>query len=371
MSGTITFAATGIERTIGGVASANRNVLTALRRLAASYDARLIVRVLHEPKALSDEMFCYNSDRARFAMGVMGDLVRSRLTIFDHVHLARLALLVPKTFRSQVVICAHGSEVSRRLDAAGMASLLQADLVLTNSSVTLQRMRATLGSFTGNICMLGLPPQFTLTAAPPERDAERPVLLPASGSARAIGNRAMLLVGRMDAGEREKGHRELIAILPRIREKVPEAELVFVGGGSDAPAIAEAAAASPAASHIFLPGRVSDAELAALYLAAYAYVMPSRQEGFGLVYLEAMNQALPCLACSEDGAADVVINGETGVLVNQPLDERELTAAVVALLSDPIRARAQGIAGWRRLNKHFTATAHQARVEAALEPLLA
>jgi phosphatidylinositol alpha-1,6-mannosyltransferase len=181
----------------------------------------------------------------------------------------------------------------------------------------------------------------------------------------------MLLVGRMDAGEREKGHRELMAILPIVRKKVPDAELVFVGDGSDAHEIARIAAASTSSSHIFLPGRVDDTFLAELYRSAYAYVMPSRQEGFGLVHLEAMNYALPCVACMDDGAADVVVDGETGLLLRQPLDERELSEAIVGLLSNPDRARAMGVAGWRRLNAEFTAAAHQDRVAAALRPLLA
>ena len=180
----------------------------------------------------------------------------------------------------------------------------------------------------------------------------------------------MVLVGRLDAGEREKGQRELIAALRDVLHVVPDADLIVVGSGSDLEPLRDEAAASPAAGRIFLPGRLGDDALSALYGAAYAYVMPSRQEGFGLVHLEAMNHALPCLACHEDGAADVVEDGKTGVLVGQPIDHGELVAALTGLLTDPTRARAMGVAGWHRLQDHFTAKAHQGRVVDALRPLL-
>lgn len=378
----ITLFATGIARSDGGVAAANRNVLAALERLAASQDCALDVRILHEPAGTVRRVAeggarvserAYGGDKHAMALAIARAIISSRLVVFDHAHLATpLAALgrLPRRLRARTAICAHGSESWKRIKPISIEAFRTADMTLTNSQYTLDRMRETFSGFTGVACPLGLPPQFELTPAPPERSVVRPVLTAADGTERALGERAMLLVGRMDAGEQKKGHRELILALPRVLEQVPEAELVFVGGGSDAESIARIARASSAAARIFLPGRVGDDVLTALYGAAYAYVMPSRQEGFGLVYLEAMNHALPCLACHEDGAADVVADGETGVLIGQPIDQNELTAAIVGMLSDFVRARALGEAGWRRLNEHFTAAAHQARVEATLEPLL-
>jgi phosphatidylinositol alpha-1,6-mannosyltransferase len=382
MGRTITMFATGIARSDGGIAAANRNVLAALEWLAARQDCALDVRILHEPAgtvrrvAVSGARVyerAYGGGKYAMALAIARAIAGSRLVVFDHVHLATPLVALghlPRRLRARAAICAHGSESWKRIKPVCIETFRMADLTLTNSEYTLRRMRETFVGFTGIACPLGLPPQFALTAAPPERSIVGPVLTAADGTKRAIGERAMLLVGRMDAGEQEKGHRELIAALPSVLEQVPEAELVFVGGGSDAESIARIASASPAAARIFLPGRVDDNVLTALYGAAFAYIMPSRQEGFGLVYLEAMNHALPCLACHEDGAADVVADHETGVLIAQPIDQNELVAAIVGLLSDPVRARTLGEAGWRRLNEHFTAAAHQSRIEAALKPLL-
>ena len=82
--------------------------------------------------------------------------------------------------------------------------------------------------------------------------------------------------------------------------------------------------------------------LSRLYSRCFAFVMPSLQEGFGLVYLEAMNYAKPCLGCSDQGTEDVIVPGETGVLVRDPGDDDELAGGIESLLADPIAVRGSG-----------------------------
>jgi phosphatidylinositol alpha-1,6-mannosyltransferase len=372
----IVLCATGIEALEGGIANANRNVALALGQLAHEFGLPTKKLTLLEPRTNQPDKLAFGGDKFRFGAAVLSALVNARMVVFDHTNIAVPFLALPASLRAPVVILGHGSEVGRRMRPLGRRALISADLVLAVSEHTLRAMRRELKrDDIGVVCSLGLPPHLELTLRPPSEvevgTARSGLELEAAdGARRPVGQRMVLLVGRLDADEREKGHRELIGALPAIREQVPEAQCVFVGGGSDEDALRRLAATSPAASAIFLTGRAPQALLQQLYLAAYAYVMPSRQEGFGLVYLEAMNYALPCIACRNDGGAEVVVDGETGLLVGQPVDERELADAVIALLSNPDRARALGIAGWRRLNAEFTAAAHQARVVAALRPLL-
>lgn len=368
----ISFFVTGLERSVGGIASANRNVRVALAELAEESGERLSVHVLHEPYRNEHNTIAYGGWRWPMAFNIITALATKRLVVFDHVHLAAplaAAANLSRRLRAKTVIFAHGSESWKRVKPISVRAFRSADLVLANSHYTFSHMSETFNGFQGQVCPLGLPSQFPFTHSRPQRSTLRPVLVAADGSRRQLGPRAMLLVGRMEASEREKGHRELIAVLPKVRAKVPEAELLFVGGGCDAEEIGRIATTSPVASSIFLPGEVNDSLLRELYAAAYAFVMPSRQEGFGLVYLEAMNYALPCLACHDDGGADVVVDGVTGILVQQPIDKIQLTENIIALLSDPGRARAMGIAGWRRLRSEFTSDAHKERVLDALKTL--
>ncbi|MGH6951884.1 MAG: glycosyltransferase family 4 protein [Vitreimonas sp.] len=368
--GRVVFCATGISGTHGGIASANRNVVKALRRLAAEKARDMHTYVLHEDLGGDETYRGFGGGKAAFAFAAWRGAAGAGLAVFDHVRLALPILALPKPARGPVVICAHGSESWRRVRRSSIAAFRAADLVLANSAYTLTRMQERFNAFNGAACPLGLPPHFALNPSPPPRAQAHVSLRAANGAECKLGPRVMLTVARMDAGEQEKGHRELIAALPSVLAHLPTAQLVFVGGGSDAAALRQLAAASPAAAHICFAGQVADADLDEFYRAAYAYVMPSRQEGFGLAYLEAMNHALPCVACRDDGGADVVVEGETGLLVSQPIEQEQLVSTLIRILSDEAMAREMGVAGWRRLNAHFSAEAHQARVLALVAPLL-
>ena len=88
------------------------------------------------------------------------------------------------------------------------------------------------------------------------------------------------------------------------------------------------------ADRLVLPGFVADADLPALYRAADLFVMPSRKEGFGIVFLEAMACGTPVVAGNADGSADAVCDGELGAMVD-PGDPIALTTAIAEALSDP------------------------------------
>lgn len=366
----ILFCATGITGTVGGIASANRNVLAALERLGQTGNRPVRTLVLGEPAERSGAHRAFDGDRLAYAAALLTGALGAGLVVFDHVRLALPLLALPRPLRPPMAICAHGSEASIRVRPASIRAFQAADVVLANSGFTLNRMQRRFALPRGVSCPLGLPPQFAVRTEPAPPGLEDLQFPAADGVTRPLGEQVLLLVGRMDAGEREKGHRELMEVFPAVRQAYPQAQLVFVGDGSDRPFLQADAAGSPAAEGIFLTGRVADNDLERLYRRAYAFVMPSRQEGFGLAYLEAMNWARPCLACHDDGGADVVVDGETGLLVAQPIRPESLQRAIERLLADPDAARAMGVAGWRRMQAQFTSRAHQDRVIEALGPLL-
>jgi phosphatidylinositol alpha-1,6-mannosyltransferase len=143
-----------------------------------------------------------------------------------------------------------------------------------------------------------------------------------------------------------------------VRPRVEEAgnvrpRLVIAGDGDDRPRLEALAASLGLARQVLFTGFVSEATLAELYARAAVFVMPSRGEGFGLVYLEAMRAALPCVAACASAAAEIIADGETGLLVD-PLAPDAIAAALGRLLASPELARAMGEAGRRRLELLFT-----------------
>ena len=109
---------------------------------------------------------------------------------------------------------------------------------------------------------------------------------------------------------------------------------------------------------IFMPGYVDDALIDRLYETCFLFAMPSIGEGFGLVYLEAMSRAKPCVGAKVDATPLIVGDGVTGLLVEDPRSPDQVADAIIWLMAHPEDANAMGRAGYdlvrsRYLFPHF------------------
>jgi glycosyltransferase involved in cell wall biosynthesis len=141
----------------------------------------------------------------------------------------------------------------------------------------------------------------------------------------------VLYAGRLSA---EKGVLELV-------EAAEGLELVVAGDGPLRPRVPGAL------------GFVPHDELQALYRRAAVVACPSRREGFGVACLEAMAHARPVVATNVGGLRDLVVDGETGLVV-PPRDPAALGAALRRLLSDGELRRRLGAAGRERARERFS-----------------
>lgn len=156
-----------------------------------------------------------------------------------------------------------------------------------------------------------------------------------------------------------KGQDTLIRAMPAIRERVPDAALLIVGGGPAEERLRAMAAALPAGAVAFA-GQVDEAELPAYYAAGDVFAMPCRNrlgglevEGWGNVFLEAAACGRPVVVGDSGGARESLVEGETGLLVNGR-DVAAVAEAVAGLLADPALADAMGRAGRERVLRDHT-----------------
>jgi len=111
-------------------------------------------------------------------------------------------------------------------------------------------------------------------------------------------------------------------------------------------------------------GELSDEELGAVFRSSHALAVPSRYEGFGIVYLEAMSFGLPVVASQAGGATDLVTDGETGLSV--PPDDPAAVAAALETLADDERRIRMGQAARERYERHPDWAETTARVRGLL-----
>lgn len=202
-----------------------------------------------------------------------------------------------------------------------------------------------------------------VTEIPPGVDVGRfrPLSLEERGEARAkfgLPEDALVVLGLSRLVPR-KGFDVLIRAVGRLRAGRPDLVLAIGGGGRDERRLR--AIAEKAGVQVHWLGRVPEADLPLAYGAADVYSMCCRdrwlgleQEGFGIVFLEAAACGVPQLAGLSGGSAEAVADGETGVVVGDPSDDRKVAAALEPLLDDATLRERLGQASRERAEGSFS-----------------
>jgi phosphatidylinositol alpha-1,6-mannosyltransferase len=141
-----------------------------------------------------------------------------------------------------------------------------------------------------------------------------------------------------------KGQDMLIRAMPAIRQRVPGAALVIVGGGPYLTSLRRLAHSFGVAEHVVFTEGVPGDELPAHHALADVFGAGLDVEGLGIVFLEASATGVPVVAGASGGAPETVRDGETGVVVDG-WDVGAIAASVSDLLADPDRAARMGQAG--------------------------
>jgi glycosyltransferase involved in cell wall biosynthesis len=139
----------------------------------------------------------------------------------------------------------------------------------------------------------------------------------------------------------------LLGAADRLRSKIPALEVRIVGNGPEAPRLKSIFRKRGLQGVVTWLGNISQAELAREYNRCQVFCLPSVQEGFGIVFLEAMASAKPVVAARAAAAPEVV---KHGILV-QPDDEEALAKAIERLYPDPALRAALAAEGSRFVNQ--------------------
>ena len=346
----------------GGVQRTGRHVAAVMTEFALSRGLECRILSLNdkaEPRRLNvtgREFVFTGSERAKgnFLSAALKAARRAagkgkkapKLVVAGHPNLApvvrAMRLLTPGL---KSMICTHGLEVWQPLPRVRRSALRKTDVVLAPSQYTAEHVAADQGVDAARVRVLpwALDPQFEVLAT----NAAKSTV-----PARFPQGQVVLTVGRWLANERYKGMDTLITALPRLLPRWPELQLVAAGDGNDRAWLEDLAEETGVDRHVHFLSGLSYEELAACYSHCHIFALPSRGEGFGLVYLEAMACGKPVIGGAHGGAPEVIEDGKTGYLVPHG-DAAQLATAMETLLDDAALRAEMGRRGKQRVESEF------------------
>lgn len=155
------------------------------------------------------------------------------------------------------------------------------------------------------------------------------------------------VVARLSPG---KGHFVLLEAFKEFGRQAPDTELAIIGDGEEFSRLQQAIVESGLEKRIHLLGARND--VPNLLAALDVFTLPSFDEGIPMTILEAMAARLPVVATDVGGIPQVVVDGETGLLI-PPNSPKDLADALFAIYSEPERSRQMGMAGRKRFEEQF------------------
>jgi glycosyltransferase involved in cell wall biosynthesis len=260
------------------------------------------------------------------------------LIIVGHPHFAHLGWLLKRLSGARQSSFIYGIDAWEPLSFIRRRALNTSDHIISISRFTAKRA--------GEVN--GVPPKKVRILY----NCFDPGLYPKSTFNAANGNLSLLTVARISLSEQYKGHDVVIRTLPNLLEKFPHLVYDIVGDG-DGRSVLETLAVELNVTHaVHFHGVVSEQQLIEYYQNASVFVMPSRFEGFGFVFLEAMAYGKAVVAGNEDASVEVVRNGKTGFTV-APQSTAEVANAIEALLGDNQLRQSMGENGREVVESEF------------------
>jgi phosphatidyl-myo-inositol dimannoside synthase len=261
------------------------------------------------------------------------------LVIVEHPSFSHLGWVSAQLLRARFIVFGHGIDIWDPLSLWRRLALQRADRVICVSRFTSDQALLANGLASERMRVLHncLDPQFTFGTKPVSRGASL----------------SLLTVSRLALEDPYKGHQQIIRALPELLQRFPGLMYRIVGDGDLRPTLEALAEQEGVSRAVSFHGFVSDEALAGYYADASLFVMPSRSEGFGFTFLEAMAHGTPAIGGGMDAAREVIVDGETGYIVD-PTSIDEIKSRITQLLADEALRMRMGQAAMDHVARTFS-----------------
>ncbi|GGH15390.1 glycosyltransferase family 4 protein [Mucilaginibacter phyllosphaerae] len=327
--------------TTGGIQKMTRTLAHSLNYICQENNGSFKLVSLYDtdndlmPQYLPPDKFRgFGGMRISFILKNLFTKQKPDVIILSHINLALIGLLIklirPKT---QLWLIAHGIEVWRPISLHKKQLLKRCDKVLCVSSYTKAQMHKWHQVAPGKCVVLNnaldpfmkIPVHFEKPAYLLERyglSGKQPVIF---------------TLTRLAATEQYKGHDRAIRAIAALKDKFPDIKYILAGKYDEAEGtrVKQLIAALGVTKQVILTGFINEDELPDHFLLADIFVLPSRKEGFGIVFIEALACGLPVICGNADGSTDAIRNGELGKAIDAD-DGHELEYCITSHLNAPL-----------------------------------
>ncbi len=358
----------------GGVQRAGRHIAAVLACLAEQRGTTYRLLSLNDPVGEQQEHVGDVTFRFAGFQGSKYGFIRSAnaaangrpyLIFVAHPNLAPVGWLIRRRTAARMVVVGWGIDVWDRLPWFRRAALQAADAVLAISTYTAEQVirKQNVTASKVRLLPLAIEPMFWNTALQ-ESATKSPQGFPEG--------RVLLSVARLAASEGYKGVDTVIQALPRVAAKVPDVRYVIAGDGDDRPRLERLSREAGVADRVHFLGQISSlsAELMFCYSNCQVFLLPSKREGFGLVFLEAMAFGKPVVGGAHGGTLDIIQDGVTGFLVPHG-DVGRLAEVLETLLRDDELRRQMGCRAQEHVRTSYLFEHFRARLTHILDEMCA
>lgn len=316
----------------GGIAKYNRDLITAICSHPDCVEVVALPRMAPDKWGEVPEGVTYITDgvggKAQYVFNVLSVVLKDSvfdLVVCGHINLLSVAYMAKKITNARLMLMMYGIDVWTPVGGKVNNYLLRhVDMSVSISKITKQRFLDWAPVSAQKIAIL--PNAIDI-------DAYRPGEKPESLIHRyGLQNKTVLMtLGRISSCEKYKGFDELINVIPLLAKEIPGVIYLVCGDGDDRKRLEDKAKKLGVQGHVIFTGYVPEEEKIKHYRLADVYVMPSRGEGFGFVFLEAMACGVPVVASKVDGGREAVRDGKLGIIVD-PDNQDEIKTAITRSL---------------------------------------
>jgi len=329
-------------KTTGGIQKMTRTLAHSLYhiaqkegwdfRLFSLYDSRYDLMSQYLPSA---NYYGFDNRRLGLALKTISTSRGTDLIILNHINLSLIGIAVklinPKC---RIFLIAHGIEVWRPLNFIKRMFLKRyCDKIICVSNFTKEQMIRWHGSNPEQCFILNnaLDPFIKL----PDTFEKPEYLMNRYGL--NSSNKVIFTLTRLASSEQYKGYEQVIKVVSRLKQTFPNIKYVLSGqyDAKEESRIGHLIDNYGVKDEVILTGFLNENEITDHFLLSDLFVLPSKKEGFGIVFIEAIACGLPVICGDADGSRDAIINGELGTAINVD-DLDELEKAIVTYLNSTL-----------------------------------